>query len=133
MFSTFSNPIWNLNLYINADPNQPTYMSNIKQDSEELCHNLRYFIITLIHMAHFRPKNIFYKTNIEDGQRVPWNCSFDFELHFLQNFFLQNWCDFWGFLKFTCLVPKSETGMYTGFFGNFGKILRPNMLTVGPH
>ena len=31
-----------------------------------------HFIITLNYMANFRSKNIFYKTNIEDGQKVPW-------------------------------------------------------------
>ena len=41
-FPTFSNPILNLNFYINADP-KSTYVSNIQQNSVELCANLRFF------------------------------------------------------------------------------------------
>ena len=41
IFPTFSNPILNLNFYINVDP-KSTYMSNIQQNSVELCTNLRF-------------------------------------------------------------------------------------------
>ena len=41
IFPTFSNPILNLNFYINADPGS-TYMSNIRQNRVELCTNLRF-------------------------------------------------------------------------------------------
>ena len=74
IFPTFSNPILNLNFYINADP-KSTYVSNIQQNCIELCTNIifcHHFIITLIYMAKFRSKNIFYISNIEDGQKVLW-------------------------------------------------------------
>ena len=41
IFPTFSNPILNLNFYINAD-RKSTYVSNIQQNSVELCTNLRF-------------------------------------------------------------------------------------------
>ena len=81
IFPTFSIPILNLNFYMNADP-KSTYLSNSQQNSIELWTKLRFchpllppgphFIITLNFMDNFRSKNIFYKTNIEDGQKVPW-------------------------------------------------------------
>ena len=41
IFPTFSNQILNLNFYINADP-KSTYVSNIQQNSAELCTNVRF-------------------------------------------------------------------------------------------
>ena len=63
-------------------------------------------------MANFWSKNIFYKTNIEDGQKVHRKgaplitiCFFLTKKKKMQNFW-----DFWGFLKFRDLVAKSEIG-----------------------
>ena len=41
IFPTFSNPILNLNFYINSDPGS-IYLSNIRQNRLELCTNLRF-------------------------------------------------------------------------------------------
>ena len=77
-----------------------------------------HFIVILISMANFWSKDIFYKTNIENGpKKIPEKCLFDYNLHFLrkrQIFFCKN---FWDFLKFRDLVAKSDihTESYTIF------------------
>ena len=46
-----------------------------------------FFIITIVDMANFRSKCIFYSTNIKDGQNILTlkKYSFDFKLHFSWN------------------------------------------------
>ena len=68
----------------------------------------------------FWVKNIFSRMQISGMEKkYPEKCFFDIKLHFLRKkkFFLQNFCDFWVFLKFRSMVAKSETG--TWFFRIF--------------
>ena len=74
-FPTFSKPILNLDFYINVDPGS-TQVSNVQENSVESCTNVRFchqapiLQLRLCLWSIFGRKNIFYKTDIEDGQKV---------------------------------------------------------------
>ena len=79
-----------------------------------------HFIITLPFMVNFRSKIYFleckyqgWKKSILKSVSLISNCIFFTK----KKFFLQNFCDFWVFLKFRSMVAKSETG--TWFFRIF--------------
>jgi hypothetical protein len=74
-------------------------------------------------MGNFR--SIFFSIfiDIKDGSTLE-KTFIDFELHFQtkKKYFLQTFCHFWGFLKFSCLVAKSETGAeFLWFFDTYVK------------
>ena len=76
-FPTFAKPVLNLEFYMNADP-ESTQVSNIQENNVESCTNLRFchqaplLQLRLFLWPIFGQKFFFYKTNIEDRQKVQW-------------------------------------------------------------
>ena len=74
-FPTFSKPVLNLDFYIKTDQGS-TQVSNIQENNVESCTNFRFchqapiFQLRLFLGPIFGQKNIFCKTNFEDGQKV---------------------------------------------------------------
>ena len=89
-------------------------------DQSQILQPCPHFIIMLPFMVKFRSKIYFleckyqgWKKSILKSVSLISNCNF----YEKKIFFLQNFCDFWVFLKFRSKVAKSETG--TWFFRIF--------------
>ena len=97
-FPTFSKPILNLDFYIKTDPGS-TQVSNIQENNVESCTNFRFchqapiFQLRLFLGPIFGRKNIFNKTNIQDGQKVLLSLQFAF-VNKIKIFVLQTFWDF---------------------------------------
>ena len=112
IFPTFSNPIWTsiltrtqgqhiCQIFLKIAPNYAMYQSQILLPGP-------HFLIRLILWPILGQKHIFCKPNIKDVQKVPWQCApvwLQFAFFKEKKKFLLN---FWGFLKLSCLVTKSE-------------------------
>ena len=63
----------------------------------------------------FYVENIFLSIQTRMDKKYPEKCSFDNKLNFVKkkkDFFLQNFCDFWVFLKFRSILAKFETAAW---------------------